>query len=205
MTQVEQGKELLENTADKTQPDVKWYDVAQYEGRLINAEKAYAILLEKPFDPKYRTYAFGGSSLVMEEDGSFSKENSKRCPAMSLNVVTTLVEYLKETADTEVTFGTAKDLPFDINLFYDEKHEINELIETCPKIVVTFKDSEVDKIFAINMTSKFQYKLTLITIAGMFAQKANEIDRNGLIQNLFLALQNTGNQGRTKGGLIVPK
>ena len=213
---VESGQELKENiqaetnqaTEQKAEEVINWYEQGAYDGRVVNIEKSFAVLMEKPFDPKYRMYAFGGSALFAKEDGTFSEDYDERCPSLSLNAITNITDYLFKEKFNDVTIlENVEDLPFDINLFYD-KPETAQMVKDAPKIIVTFKDSEVDTVYAVNIKTEFQYKDTLIVFERLFEQKRNEIDRNALIQNLFMALQQANQQRpgpkKSEGGVVLP-
>lgn len=188
---LETAEELKQNMeTDKTENLVDWYTAGSYENRVVNFEYAHAIVLDKPFDPKYRMYAFGTSALFKNEDGKFDEEYDSRCPNLSLNAISVLIENLynnHQNTDKVKAIKSLDELDFDAKLFYDSA-ETFESVKTCPKIIIVFENQEIKEILTFKLETNLKYTNTLITFNTLLQQKRAELDRNVLLQNLFGAL-----------------
>lgn len=197
--------EITDAVYVNAEPD--WYELGTHDNKVINFEKAFAVNFDKPFDPKYNLYAFGASILFTDDNGNFSEEYDQRCPSLSLNTVSMIIEQLNSNRyNDKVTFiSDLTELPFDAKLFYDGQDTFDKM-KDCPKIIVTFENDDISKIYVYRMNNMFRYTNTLIVFNSLMKQKRDEIDRNMLVQNLFLTLSSLGNNRvqRTEGGIVVP-
>ena len=205
---LETAEELKTNMSEgKAEDLVDWYEAGSYENRVVNFERAHAIVLDKPFDPKYRMYAFGTSALFKNEDGTFDEAYDVRCPNLSLNGISVLIENLYnnyQNSDKVRLLKSLDELDFDAKLFYDSEKTF-ESVKDCPKIIVTFENQEIKEILTYRLETNLKYTNTLITFNALLQQKRAELDRNILLQNLFGALTEMSNKakGKTKSGIIT--
>jgi len=198
---------VKEEVKEEKKPVIDWHNVAVHEKRVVNIEKLYAVVIDKPFDARYMAHALGASSLVKKDDGTFSESEEERCPALSINAIECLINNLilgyNELKNSIIEIETFAELPFDASLFYANK-EVFEQVKDCPKIIVTFDQEEIDKIYIYKMDTNFKYRNTLVAFKTMMETKRLEITQNQLIQNLFMNIT-AMQQGRTKSGLVVPR